>query len=96
MLDLDSLAEKRAKSANEGKDKWHQAVWSPGFQSISANMSDSEVELFLSACKSFVHLERVIVFLSARQSPSGPYTLMVEEAKRSGQSLSDWIAGLQA
>jgi hypothetical protein len=94
MLDLDSLAEKRARTLNEGTDKWHQAVWSVEFQKISANMSDGEVETLLSSCKSVRHLNAVIAFLSKRSSPASPYTAMTDAATDAGLGLSEWIASL--
>jgi hypothetical protein len=94
MLDLDSLAEKRARTLNEGADKWQQAVWSVEFQKISANMSDGEVESLLSSCKSVRQLEAAIAFLSKRSSPVSPYTAMTDAAQAAGLSLGEWIATL--
>jgi hypothetical protein len=94
MLDLDTLAEKRARTLNEGADKWHQAVWSVGFKKISANMRDGEVESLLSSCKSFRQVEAAVAFLSRRTSPASPYTALVNEANAAGLSLSEWIASL--
>jgi hypothetical protein len=48
MLDLDTLAEERARSLNQQEKVWKDAVWSPAFQSLSQKMSDGEVELFLA------------------------------------------------
>jgi len=45
MLDLDSLAEKHAKSLNEQEDKWREALWGAEFQALAQNMSDGEVEI---------------------------------------------------
>jgi hypothetical protein len=94
MLDLDSLAERRAHSLNEGADNWHQAVWSAGFQKISASMSDGEVESLLAACRSFKQLEAVVAYLSVRQTADGPYATLVDAAKSTGKSLTDWIASI--
>jgi hypothetical protein len=96
MLDLDSLAERRAKTLNEKQEPWLKAVWSPDFQKISSNMSDGEVEILLSHCKSHVHLEALIGFLTGhkRVRELSPYGLVIEEAKASGLALSDWIAQL--
>jgi hypothetical protein len=48
MLDLDSLAEERARTLNQQEKVWKDAIWSPAFQSLSQKMSDGEVELFLA------------------------------------------------
>lgn len=94
MLDLDSLAEKCARTLNEQSAQWHKSVWSPGFQKISANMSDGEVEMLLASCKSFVQLDAVVAFLSMQSSPANPFTVLAEKSKSAGMGLSEWIATL--
>ena len=94
MLDLDSLAEKRATMLNEKQESWSQAVWTPDFQKISANMSDGEVETLLGSCKSYRQLEAVVRFLVAKAAHSSPYSTLIQEAKTSGLTLADWIAKL--
>src|SRR4051794_27630020 len=94
MLDLDSLAEKCAKTLNEQQAHWHKAVWSPGFQKISSHMSDGEVEILLGCCKSFVQLEAVVAFLAGHALSMHPYKVLVDEAKTAGLGLSEWIATL--
>ena len=81
MLDLDSLAEKRATTLNEKREFWSQVVWTPDFQKISANMSDGEVESLLSNCKSYRQLEAVVRFLVAKAAHSSPYSTLTQEAK---------------
>lgn len=92
MLDLDSLAEKRAKSLNEQLDLWHKAVWSAGFQKISSNMSDGEVEVLLSSCKSYLQVEAVVAFVAGHPQAGSPFSLLVQEAKVAGLPLEQWIA----
>jgi len=94
MLDLDSLAEKRATILNEKQESWSQAVWTPDFQKVSANMSDGEVETLLGSCKSYRQLEAVVRFLVAKAAHSSPYSTLIQEAKKSGLTLADWIAKL--
>jgi len=94
MLDLDSLAEKRAKSLNEQLELWHRAVWSPGFQKISSNMSDGEVEVLLSSCKSYAQVEAVVAFLATHAQASSPFATLSGAAKIAGLALGDWISSL--
>ena len=94
MLDLDSLAEKRAQTLNEGADKWQRAVWSAEFQKISSYMSDGEVEVLLASCKSVVQLEAVVAYLFKHPSAATPYAVLNSDAKAAGKSLSEWIAAL--
>lgn len=60
MLDLDSLAEERARSLNQQEKIWKEAVWSSGFQSLSQRMSDGEVEMFLSLFLTVQGFERAV------------------------------------
>jgi hypothetical protein len=60
MLDLDSLAEQRARSLNQQERDWKDAVWSPSFQSLSQRMSDGEVETFLSRFNSVKGFESAV------------------------------------
>src|SRR5476651_357793 len=94
MLDLDSLADKRAKTLNEKNDKWRNAVWSADFQKISKNMSDGEVEILLSNCKSFVKLEAAVHFLTTNNHIASPYAALIASAKNAGVGLSEWINSL--
>jgi hypothetical protein len=96
MLDLDSLAERRAKSLNQQEDKWREALWSPAFQKISASMSDGEVETLLTSCPSVAHMQAVIQFLerSLTTTERFPYTVLLQEAQSAGLGLSDWIKTL--
>jgi hypothetical protein len=96
MLDLDSLAEKRAQTVNEQKDHWHKSVWSAGFQKISASMSDGEVEALLTSCKSFMQLDAVVAYVSVHTSlgRSTPFSILAQESKAAGLELDEWIATL--
>ena len=96
MLDLDSLAEKCARNLNEHHTQWHQSVWSPGFQKISASMSDGEVETLLTSCKSFTQLNAVVAYLEshAPTASTTPFSILANEAKSAGLGLSEWIAHL--
>lgn len=98
MLDLDSLAQRRAQTLNEKEDVWRKAVWSAGFQKISANMSDGEVENFLSVCPSVTHLEWAVKYLSERTNFGNetPFSILTQEAAKSGQSIEQWISAQMA
>lgn len=96
MLDLDSLAERCAKSLNEKQEMWLNAVWSADFQKVSQNMSDGEVEILLNNCKSVLIFETVLRYLLAHpdQGKTSPYTILVQGAGAAGVVLADWIATL--
>lgn len=94
MLDLDLLAERRARSLNEAEDQWRSVVWSPSFQKISAQMSDGEVEALIDLCPSAVHLRNLVKFLEQSVLPGGgaPFSALTDEAKKAGVSPKDWVA----
>ena len=93
MLDLDSLAHARAQSLNEKEEEWRQAIWSPDFQTISVNMSDGEVETLIALCPSVKHFKDVVRFLEKKSKDQeiSPFTVLTEEASRSGMSPTDWV-----
>ena len=97
MLDLDSLAEKRAREANEKQESWLNVVWGADFQSLAKNMTDGEVETLLKACRSLAQLQDVMEFLMVDASfgKGSPFAVLMNEAKAAGQSLGDWIASLK-
>lgn len=92
MLDLDSLAAKRARVLADGEDAWKRAVWSPEFQRISQNMSDGEVEELVSICTSGADLVSLSGYLEASSKKTGasPYTVLLAEAAKAGLSAADW------
>ena len=93
MLDLDSLAQARAKSVNERVDFWRDAVWSAEFQKLSANMSDGEVEALLASCPTARHLRELTRFLVREAGVAGvsPFTLLTREAEKAGARPDAWI-----
>lgn len=93
MLDLDLLAERRAKSLNQHEDMWRQAVWSPDFQKLTQNMSDGEVEALVALCPSVRHLQTVARYLDQRSREAGvpPFTLLTQEAEKLGLKPGEWI-----
>jgi len=93
MLDLDSLAERRAKSLNQKEDLWREAIWSTDFQEISASMSDGEVETLVSLCPSVKHLQEVVKYLQEQSKSQGlsPFTVLTQEADRAGVQPGQWI-----
>lgn len=93
MLDLDRLAEKRAKTLNQKEDQWKTAVWSSEFQKISASMSDGEVETLVDLCPSVPHLQKIVQYLDQNSEKKGisPFTLLTQEAEHAGLKPADWI-----
>ncbi|HMN69685.1 MAG TPA: hypothetical protein PKC28_14175 [Bdellovibrionales bacterium] len=59
MLDLDELAERRARDLNQSPESWRQAVWTDSFQKMSANMSDGEVESVITGAASAERLNEI-------------------------------------
>ena len=96
MLDLDSLAEKRAKSLNEHVERWRDAVWSADFQRAAQNMSDGEVEMLLVSCPSLGHFRALVSFIAAHPETAQltPFGVVRREADGRGCSLTEWIAAL--
>ena len=96
MLDLDTLAEKCAKSLNQSEAVWRSTLWGPAFQKMSASMTDGEIEGFLSSCPSVTHVDLVVRFLSEHpdREKSSPYALITREAQNAGVGMAEWIQGL--
>jgi hypothetical protein len=94
MLDLDFLAERRARNLNQTEDQWRKVIWSSSFQKISARMSDGEVEALIDLCPSVAHLQSVVEFVeeSSLQSGAAPFAVLTAEAEKAGISLADWVA----
>ena len=97
MLDLDSLAEKRAKSLNEHVERWQDAVWSADFQKAAQNMSDGEVELLVVSCPSLSHFLTVVTFIAKHPETENltPFGVVRREADGQGRTIKEWIATLQ-
>lgn len=91
MLDLDLLAEKRARSLKQDETQWRSSVWSPSFQKISQSMTDGEIEDLLDLCTSIAQFESVVQFLAAHSDAGSPYAALRAEAARAGVGLADWI-----
>ncbi len=96
MLDLDTLAEKRAKSLNQSEAVWRATLWSPAFQKISASMTDGEIEGLLISCPSVVHVELVMRYLNGHpeRETVSPYALLTREAQTAGMGMAEWIKGI--
>lgn len=97
MLDLDSLAEKRARSLNQTEAQWRTVIWSPSFQKISAQMSDGEVETLIDLCPSEIHLQHAVAYLDNKSAETGksPFTIITEEAAAAGVPTEKWITTLK-
>ena len=93
MLDLETLAESRARYLKQEVKEWREAVWSEDFQNISKDMSDGEVEKLISLCPTVFHLTTVVKYLNVlfTQTGESPYTLLVREAETHGMKPGDWI-----
>jgi len=93
MLDLDQLAEQKARRLNEAGASWREAVWSAEFQRFSSNMSDGEVEQLLAWCPSVRHLTALVAFIEskAKEMKLTPFPCLVELAKQAKASPEDWI-----
>lgn len=98
MLDMDSLAEKRAQSLNQPAESWRSAIWDDRFQKLTQNMSDGEVEALVSYCPSVQHFEAVVRFLEARceQNKSAPFLVLSDEARAAGLSAEEWVKRFRA
>lgn len=97
MLDLDSLAEKRARSLNQTEAQWRTVIWSPSFQKISSQMSDGEVEALIDLCPSEIHLQNAVAYLEKRSTETGksPFTIITEDSQAAGQPPEKWISSLK-
>lgn len=96
MLDLDTMAEKRAQALGETSEEWRHALWDVDFQSLSKTLSDGEVECLLLACPSLNQFKKVVTFVgqSSLQSGVSPMNLLNQEAGQQGLSLEAWIRSL--
>jgi hypothetical protein len=96
MLDLDRLAQTRAKICKEKVEPWHQALWSQPFQLWSKNMTDSEVESIVASCPSVAHLLAIIAHLSknSRRVAGAPYLFLQAEARQAKMGFIDWVSAL--
>jgi len=94
MLDLDQLADNRAKTLNQQPEGWRKAIWSSGFQKLSTNMTDGEVEGLIALCPTVGHLEWVIGYLQSQALMAGtsPFTVLNAEAAKASLPLEQWIA----
>lgn len=93
MLDLDSLAEQKARRLNQLEDAWRKAMWSAEFQRFSANMTDGEVEQLVSWCPSVEHLNSLVGFLENKAQQLGltPFSCLLDVARLAQLSPEDWI-----
>jgi hypothetical protein len=93
MLDLDKIAGERASTLSQERQAWLDAVWSEGFQTLSARLTDGEVIDLLALCTSAADLRGAIAEL-ARAPGDGtvtPYDWLKDEASRAGLSPGDWV-----
>ena len=93
MLDLDHLAEEKARRSNQAKESWSQAVWSADFQKVSTNMTDGEVEQMITWSPSVRHLTALVRYLTraCEGNQQTPFAALIETAKRAQVSPEEWI-----
>lgn len=95
MLDLDHLAQQRARRLNQTEEAWKSAVWSEAFQRFSTNMSDGEVEQLISWCPSVAHLKALVPYLEKRAREMGltPFPCLLDLARQAKITPEAWITG---
>lgn len=93
MLDFDRLASERAQSLQQQSEPWKQAVWSTGFQKLTADMSDGEVINLINLCPSTGHLDVLVRFLAERAQTTGqpPFQIITTAATAAGVSKEEWV-----
>jgi hypothetical protein len=91
MLDLDHLAEERARALNQNLEQWRQVIWGADFQKIAQSMSDGEVETLVSFCASQADLEHAAKFILQNSGNGSPFTFFIEECERAGLKPEEWI-----
>ncbi len=92
MIDLDVLAETRAKKLSQDQTAWRRAVWTPEFQKLSQNLSDGEIELFFDSCRTVLHFEIMTKNMMETTQASGiSFGEMLEKVARSGYEFIDWV-----
>jgi hypothetical protein len=80
MIDLETLAERRAKELEQVEAEWVEALRQPSFDEFSSYLSDGEIEEFVFSFRSTVPLTVVSgLFLKAlREGVSAPYSDFTE------------------
>lgn len=91
MLDLDHLAEKRARELNQVLEPWRKIIWGADFQTLSQSMSDGEVESLVCFCSSQAELEWTVTFLLQNVSGGSPFSFLLLECEKAGLPPEKWI-----
>lgn len=92
MIDLDKLAENKAKKVGQDEAVWQKMVWTNEFQQLSQAISDGEIELFFESCRTVLHFEIMTKYLSESVFSSGiSFSEMLDKVARSGYQLIDWV-----
>lgn len=96
MLDLNALADRRAQALNQKQEGWRQAIWGVGFQKLTQNMTDGEVEAFVAYCHNVSHFEKAVAYLEKRCAETNvtPFAIVAQEAGHSGTSPEQWFQKL--
>jgi hypothetical protein len=92
VIDLDNLAEAKAKRVGQDPQVWQAAVWTPAFQQLSQSISDGEIEAIIDSSQTVLHFEIITKFLSDSAFSSGiTFGELLDKVARSGYELKDWI-----
>ncbi|MGE0527505.1 MAG: hypothetical protein AB7G93_09785 [Bdellovibrionales bacterium] len=94
MLDLDALAQVRAKNLGQEEQSWRNVLWSSAFQELTQNMSDGEVANLVSHCTSAPQLANLVQYLAGKARSLGqpPYTVLMNECETEGLDPASWVA----
>jgi hypothetical protein len=93
VLDLDAIASRRAEKLAQEKRTWLDAVWSAGFQALSARLTDGEVMEILSLCASADELVKLTAKLGHAPGDAGrtPFEWFKDEAARLDQTVPEYV-----
>ncbi len=96
MVDLDSLAEKRATALKQEVQAWRDVLWGREFQALTHSMSDGEIENLLMLCLTVVELKAVIRYAHLKNAGATESVLDVLQraAESAGLNMRAWIESL--
>lgn len=93
MIDLDTIAESRAKNLNQSEKEWVEVLRQPVFNDFSSYLSDGEIEEFVSSFESSTALIRVSgIFLKGfMEGNDSAYYDFTQTVEGSGLTLSQGL-----
>ena len=97
MLDLDAIADRRAKTLSQDAPPWRAAVWSAPFQDLSSRLTDGEVIDLLDLCANAGELDQMTRVLVERAVDADltPLDWLKREAAAADLSPLAWIKTLK-